>query len=69
MYEYAHRATHTQTQTHAHAYAPTHAPAHPQVNPDIAHGQELTEGEELCVLPPVCNVECKHGLDCSPLQV
>ena len=27
----------------------------------------LVEGDSLCVLPPVCNVECIHGLDCTPL--
>ena len=28
-----------------------------QLNPDVLKGQELVEGEELCVSPPVCNVE------------
>ena len=35
-------------------------------NPDLTGSMELVEGDELCVLPPVCAVECKHGLDCSP---
>jgi len=38
------------------------------VNPDIALDKDgLVEGDALCVLPPVCNVECVHGLDCTPL--
>ena len=39
-----------------------------QLNPDVEKGQKLVEAEELCVSPPVCNVECKHGLDCTPVQ-
>ena len=27
---------------------------------------DLVEGDAVCVLPPVCNVRCAHGLDCSP---
>jgi len=38
------------------------------LNPDVQKGQHLVEGEELCVMPPVCNVACKHGLDCTPTQ-
>ena len=27
----------------------------------------LVVGDSVCVLPPVCNVECVHGMDCTPL--
>jgi hypothetical protein len=37
------------------------------VNPDVGPNTQLLEGYELCILPPVCGVECTHGLDCHPI--
>ena len=36
------------------------------VNPDLHGGAALLEGSEVCILPPVCGIECQHGLDCRP---
>ena len=34
------------------------------VNPELPGGAPLLEGSEVCILLPVCGIECEHGLDC-----
>jgi len=39
------------------------------VNPDLKPTQELVVGQQLCIIPPVCGVQCSHGLDCTPVKL
>jgi len=41
------------------------------VNPDIekdAKGSELTPGDMLCVIPPLCSVQCEKGSICNLVE-
>ena len=37
------------------------------VNPEIesVNGTELQAGTEMCLLPSVCDVTCRYGMDCE----
>mmetsp|Transcript_30726 Transcript_30726/g.48159 ORF Transcript_30726/g.48159 Transcript_30726/m.48159 type:complete len:435 (+) Transcript_30726:111-1415(+) len=37
------------------------------VNPDLKEEGVLLEGDEICIVPPVCGVVCDHGQDCRPM--